>query len=201
VVITSKSPVAAGGIVSFHTSSIAVRLQDEDRLCDSLSLSIQASFLRPFDLRTPGVTVGSLRSLPCILLSGLSSPRRPLRSYAGRGFGFQGTLLLYHNTNPAIEAGCVIKVKISPSTSGNPKGNQTPERFCCYAVVFISRRLFWLVGFSEQFPDTPENQSKYTLQPERPGEGNSKTYQQPEVRFATTAHNRSYNPCDYVHYG
>jgi hypothetical protein len=35
--ITDQSPVAAGGIVSFHPCSIAVRLQDHDRLCDSLN--------------------------------------------------------------------------------------------------------------------------------------------------------------------
>ena len=37
VVIADLSPVAAGGIVTFHPSPIAVRLKGDDRLCDSLS--------------------------------------------------------------------------------------------------------------------------------------------------------------------
>ena len=37
------SPVAAGGIVTFHPSPIAVMLQGNDRLCDSLILLIQES--------------------------------------------------------------------------------------------------------------------------------------------------------------
>lgn len=34
--LTKISPVATGGIVAFHPLSLAVRLRDSDRLCDSL---------------------------------------------------------------------------------------------------------------------------------------------------------------------
>lgn len=73
-VLANASPVAAGGIVSFHTSALAVRLKVGDRLCDSLDWLIPTSFLRLFNLRKPDLSIGSLRPLPCILLSGLSSP-------------------------------------------------------------------------------------------------------------------------------
>lgn len=75
VVIADRSSVAAGGIVTFHPSPIAVWLQGNDRLCDSLGLSIQASFPISFEVGTPGVTASRLRGIPCILLSGLSSPQ------------------------------------------------------------------------------------------------------------------------------
>ncbi len=40
----------------------------------ALSPPVGGSFLRPFDLGTPAVTRQCLRTVPCILLSGLSSP-------------------------------------------------------------------------------------------------------------------------------
>jgi len=75
VMMAGRSSVAAGGIVTFHPSPIAVWLQGNDRLCDSLGLSIQASFPISFEVGTPGVTASRLRGIPCILLSGLSSPQ------------------------------------------------------------------------------------------------------------------------------
>jgi len=72
--MTKISPVATGGIVAFHPPSLAVRLRDGDRLCDSLGLLIQTSFLKFFNFRKPGLTMRSLRPVPCIPLSGLSSP-------------------------------------------------------------------------------------------------------------------------------
>ncbi len=67
------------GLPTFHARSIAVRLQDCDRLCGSLSRSVPASFLWFFNLRTPDLTVHGLRQVPCILLSGLSSRANFLR--------------------------------------------------------------------------------------------------------------------------
>ena len=64
VVIADLSPVAAGGIVTFHPSPIAVRLKGDDRLCDSLILSIQESFPAPFGVGTPAVTRFGLRRIP-----------------------------------------------------------------------------------------------------------------------------------------
>ncbi len=87
VVITDKSSVAAGGIAVVSYTVQSRRAQDGDRLCGSIILSIQDSVLMSFDIRIPDVATWNLRSIPCILLSGLSSPPE-----AGRGFGFQGTL-------------------------------------------------------------------------------------------------------------
>jgi len=70
---TDRSPVAAGGIVSFHARSIAVWLQDHDRLCDSLIPSVRNSSPNIFIIGTPDLSTRNLRSVPCILLSGLSS--------------------------------------------------------------------------------------------------------------------------------
>ncbi len=58
------SSVTAGGIVTFHPSPIAVRLQGNDRLCDSLILSVQESFPASFDVRTPAVARLRLRGVP-----------------------------------------------------------------------------------------------------------------------------------------
>lgn len=72
VVKTDRSPVAAGGIIAFHPFSIAVRLEENDRLCDSLILLIQESFPEIFISESPAVSRNGLRRFPCILLSGLS---------------------------------------------------------------------------------------------------------------------------------
>ena len=86
------SPVAAGGIVSFHTRSIAVGLQDRGRLCDSLGPSFRPSSPISFDIEAPGLSIGNLRSLPCILLSGLSSLKifALVKQNASRFKNFQG---------------------------------------------------------------------------------------------------------------
>lgn len=51
MVITDQSPVAAGGIASFHPCSKAVGLKDHDRPCGSLVLLIQDSFSMTFRYR------------------------------------------------------------------------------------------------------------------------------------------------------
>lgn len=51
MVITDRSSVAAGGIASFHTSTLAVGLQVDDRLCGSQDLSIQILSLGSFQSR------------------------------------------------------------------------------------------------------------------------------------------------------
>lgn len=79
VVITDRSPVAAGGIITFHPFSIAVRLKEYDRLCDSQDRLNPVLFPIPFGIGTLGLATRSLRSVPCIPLSGLSS-RQQLRS-------------------------------------------------------------------------------------------------------------------------
>ena len=58
------SPVAAGGIATFHPSPIAVMLQGNDRLCGSIILSIQDSIPASFDVAIPDLTTRSLRSVP-----------------------------------------------------------------------------------------------------------------------------------------
>ena len=71
----SRSAVAAGGIVNvssnFHEPSGS---KENDRLCDSLSLSIQASSPILFNIGTPDLTTFRLRGFPYTLLSGLSYP-------------------------------------------------------------------------------------------------------------------------------
>ena len=74
VVITDLSPVAAGGIVTFHPYSKAVWLKECDRLCDSLIPLVRESSPAVFTIGAPVVTHRGLRRIPCILLSGLSSP-------------------------------------------------------------------------------------------------------------------------------
>jgi hypothetical protein len=105
VVIADRSSVTAGGIVTFHPSPIAVRLKGDDRLCDSLILSVQELFPLPFDKEKPAVTRLRLRGVPCILLSGLSSPHSSVKSDVGREFGFQGTRIVYHNPVPQSGTG------------------------------------------------------------------------------------------------
>jgi hypothetical protein len=119
VVITDRSSVAAGGIVTFHPSPIAVRLQGNDRLCGSLILSVQESPPSSFDKEIPAVTRRSLRSVPHILLSGLSSPTLP----SGREFGFQGTHVLYHNPASRKRLGYLDR---------NFFPNVTLHRFCTF---------------------------------------------------------------------
>ena len=58
------SSVAAGGIASFHTSSLAVRLKDDGRLCGSIILLIQNSTPLFFIGGEPDVAMRSLRSVP-----------------------------------------------------------------------------------------------------------------------------------------
>jgi len=62
--IAETSPVAAGGIVSVSPIGQAVTLTADDRLCDSLTLSIQGSFPIPFGIGTPDLTVSRLRGIP-----------------------------------------------------------------------------------------------------------------------------------------
>jgi hypothetical protein len=77
VVITDRSPVAAGGIANVSPIFRAeFRLTADDRLCGSLNLSIQISFLISFEIKTPDLSTLRLRGVPCIPLSGLSSPPR-----------------------------------------------------------------------------------------------------------------------------
>lgn len=71
--ITDHSPVAAGGIANVSPIGQAVMLTADDRLCGSLTLSIQGSFHIPFGIQTPDLATLRLRGVPCILLSGLSS--------------------------------------------------------------------------------------------------------------------------------
>ncbi len=96
VVITDRSPVAAGGIANVSPIFRAeFRLTADDRLCGSLNLSIQISFLISFETRTPDLTTLRLHGVPCILLSGLSSPPR-----RGEYPGSQGAAYsIYHICN------------------------------------------------------------------------------------------------------
>ncbi len=59
MVVADHSSVAAGGIASFHASSIAVGLQVDDRLCGSLS--------RLGDIVSLGFRLGITSGYPSVL--------------------------------------------------------------------------------------------------------------------------------------
>ncbi len=92
VVITDRSPVAAGGIANVSPIFRAeFRLAADDRLCGSLNLSIQVSFPVSFVTGTPDLSALRLHGVPCILLSGLSSPVRDRSENPGS----QSAVVLY----------------------------------------------------------------------------------------------------------
>ncbi len=65
VVITDRSPVAAGGIANVSRIFRAeFRLAADDRLCGSLILSFQDSFPIPFGIETPDLTTLRLHGVP-----------------------------------------------------------------------------------------------------------------------------------------
>ena len=76
------------GLSAFHPWSIAVRLKDYDRLCDSQDVSIHILSPPFFIGGALGLSTWSLRSIPCILLSGLSSLKICARLSAMKSFDF-----------------------------------------------------------------------------------------------------------------
>lgn len=65
LVVTDRSPVAAGGIANVSPICHAeFRRKADDRLCGSLVLLIQDSFLIPFEIKTPDLSVLRLHGVP-----------------------------------------------------------------------------------------------------------------------------------------